>query len=76
MLMHKFNTAPVDPLKIQLIQDMLSSPLVNALWLEFVHLGSIPGVRYELREKAFNNYATARDAFLGLKKKKKEINSR
>lgn len=69
--MIRYNAAPVDPLKIQLIQDMLSSPLVNALWLEFVHLGNVPGVRCELREKAFDNYATARDLYLGLPSLKK-----
>lgn len=65
--MSRYNNSPVDPLKIQLVHDMLSSPLVNALWLEFVHLGTVPNVNYKLRDKAFNNYATARDAFLGLK---------
>ncbi|HNC40312.1 MAG TPA: hypothetical protein PK522_00860 [Nitrosomonas sp.] len=62
----KFNNAPVDPLKIQLIHDMLNSPEVNALWLEFVHLGNVPQVKHELRAIAFNRYAKARDAFLGL----------
>lgn len=62
----KFNTAPVDSLKIKLINDLLSSHPVNELWLKFVELGKHGGSIKD-REKAFAEYCYFRDQYLGLK---------
>lgn len=63
--MKKFDAAPVSDLKIQLIKDLLNNPVVNELWLQFIHLGNHGGSAKE-REKVFQEYAHFRDMFLGL----------
>lgn len=63
--MKKFDNSPVQPLKIQMIKDLLDSQPVNDLWCEFIRLGNHGGTSKQ-REDMFQRYADARDAFLGL----------
>jgi hypothetical protein len=68
--MPRYNNSPVQPEKIQLIYDLLNDPIVKDAWRRFVMLGQPQhgsnGTIYKEREKAFTEYATARDKFLGL----------
>lgn len=66
--MPRFNDAPVTKEKIQLITDLLNSPVVNELYLKFASMPtSIDFKLIKQREDAFQAYAIARDEFLGLK---------
>lgn len=69
--MARYNNAPVDQLKINLIKDMLSSPLVNYAYNNFVNLGNNGGT-FKERENAFTEYCRCRDLYLGLTPQKKQ----
>jgi len=56
----------VHPEKIQLVNDMLNDKVVGGYWNEFVRLGSHGGT-FKQREDVFQQYADARDKYLGLK---------
>lgn len=53
------------PEKINLVKNMLNDPIVNELWLKFIHLGNIKA-NYKEREVAFQEYCHFRDKYLGL----------
>lgn len=66
----RYNTAPVHPEKIQLIQSMLNSPLVKQAW---DRLQALPHPEHsseralrEQRKKTWDEYCFYRDQFLGL----------
>lgn len=63
--MSRYNNSPVDPLKIQLIHDLLSSYPVNELWLKYVAMGN-NGATVKQREDQFAEYCHYRDLYLGL----------
>jgi hypothetical protein len=65
MQRHRYDTSPVHPEKINLIKNMLNDPIINELWLKFIHLGSIKA-SYKERERVFQEYCHFRDLYLGL----------
>lgn len=62
--MARYNTAPVDSLKVDLIRRLLNDPVVNELWLKFVSMQNVATAKE--REAIFQEYCHFRDKFLGL----------
>lgn len=68
--MKKYTNEPVSPEKIKFIHSVLNEPEVKEAWKRFIDLGqpyqSAPAKVYQERQRAFDAYCKARDAFLGL----------
>jgi len=63
--MARFNTAPVQPEKIQLIKDLLNDAIVGDYYHQWLRLKS-SNAHIQIINKAFTEYAIARDRWLGL----------
>lgn len=66
----RYNTAPVPPDKVKLIQDLMSDPFVAIAWHNYT---TIPVLDYSTtksirlaKEVAWAQYCKERDRFLGL----------
>lgn len=63
--MSKFDNAPVQELKIQMIKDILNHPTVNFYYFEWLRLKFINAPNKDI-EIAFRAYAKQRDIIGGL----------